>query len=113
MKVVLDENVSNGLSEELVKIGISLLSGLPQGASDDAVFSFIVDNKVVLITRDYDFTNPVRYAVEETQGIIYIHHGNLTSKEEIKLVVNFFEKHSDSDFRGKLVTLYSDSIRIR
>ena len=113
MKVVLDENVSKSVAHSLKEIGISLLPGLPQGASDDAVFHFIVNEKAILITRDYDFTNPVRYAVEKTQGIVYIHHGNLASEEEARLIVGLFKKHSPLEFQGKLVTLYPDSIRIR
>ena len=113
MRVVLDENVSRGVSQSLAAMGISVLPGLPQGTDDGSVFQFIVKERAVLITRDYDFTNPIRFAVEKTQGIIYIHRGNLASTQEIALVVNFLKKHSASEFKGKLVTLYPDSVRIR
>ncbi|MEK9145466.1 MAG: hypothetical protein AAB339_07650, partial [Elusimicrobiota bacterium] len=66
-----------------------------------------------LVTRDYHFTNPVRFNSEKTRGIIFIHQGNLTSIEEIRLVSDFLKKHSPAEFNGRLVTIYPKSIRIR
>ena len=82
---------------------------------------FVPQNKITLalqeqavfITRDYHFTNPIRFPAERTQGIIYIRHGNLESEEEIAMVEKCLSDHDLGTFRGKLVTLYRDSIRIR
>jgi len=48
-----------------------------------------VREQAVLVTRDYHFTNPIRFPAEKTAGIIYIRHGNLKSEEEIMLMENF------------------------
>lgn len=116
MKVLLDENVSGGLAHALKKLGYAVLAvgpDLPSGSADEEVFAFILKQQAVLVTRDYHFTNPVRFDSERTQGIIYIHNGNLTSDQEIGVVTDFLQKHSSEEYRGKLATLYLHSATIR
>lgn len=69
--------------------------------------------QAVLVTRDYHFTNPIRFPAEKTARIIYIRHGNLKSEEEIMLMENFLHEYDPEVFLGKLVTLYRDSVKIR
>ena len=116
MKVVLDENVSGGLGKHLRDRGFSVFTvhdDFPAGSTDESVFQFVVDQRAVLVTRDYHFTNPVRFDPERTLGIVYIHHGNLTSSEEIKLVLDFLTMNTLAGFEGRLVTLYLREARIR
>ncbi len=116
MKVLLDENVSGGLAHALSKLGHAVLAvgpDLPSGSPDEEVFAFVLKRQAVLITRDYHFTNPVRFDSERTQGIVYIHNGNLTSDQEIGLVTDFLQKHSPEEYKGKLATLYLNSVTIR
>ena len=113
MKVVLDENVSKGLAQPLRELGFTILAGPAAGTDDASIFRYVLKEQAVLVTRDYHFTNPIRFDAEKTQGIIYIHHGNLTSAQEISLVVKFLRKHPAAEFQGKLVTLYANAIRIR
>ena len=115
MKFVVDENVSFGLVEALRKTGEEVLAIVEdnRGISDIAVFSLAQKHKAILITRDYHFTNPIRFASSKIGAIIYIQQGNLSSAEETQLVMNFLKRHSSSEFKGKLVTLYKDSVKIR
>lgn len=116
MKVLLDENVSRGLVHSLRDLGYDVLVvgiEIPSGTDDDSIYQILLKEKAVLITRDYHFTNPVRFDEKKTQGILYIHHGNLTSVQEMDLVASFLKKHSQKDFEGKLVTIYSHEIHIR
>lgn len=116
MKVVLDENVSNGLAEPLRRDGFEVLAvgpDLASGSSDETVFAFVSRERAVLVTRDHHFTNPVRFDPAQTLGIVYIRQGNLSSAQEISLVLGFFKKYPAPDFIGKLVTLYLDSVRMR
>lgn len=116
MKIVIDENVSYGVVERLRMSGhdVIAISEIPErGISDEDVYALALREEAVLVTRDYHFTNPVRFAAEKTNGIIYIRHGNLKSEEEIKLVEDFLHAHDLEVFRGKLVTLYMGSVRIR
>jgi len=116
MRIVIDENVSYGVVEllRMIRYDVISISEMPErGMSDEAIYALILREEAVLITRDYHFTNPVRFPAEKTNGIIYIRHGNLRSEEEIRMVENFLHSHDLEVFQGKLVTLYRDGIRIR
>ncbi len=115
MKFVVDENVSFGLVGALRKAGEEVLAIAEsnRSVSDTAIFGLAQKDKAILITRDYHFTNPIRFSPNEIGAIIYIRQGNLSSTEEIQLVMNFLGRHSLNQFKGKLVTLYKGSIKIR
>ena len=116
MKIVLDESVSYGLGEVLRHEGheiIAIAEAATAGNADEEVFGLVCEVKAVLITRDYHFTNHLRFPADKTSGIIYIRHGNLTSDEEIQLVSKFISKHPPAEYRGRLATLYRDSVKIR
>ena len=115
MKFVVDENVSFGLVEALRKAREEVLAIVEdnRGILDTAVFNLAQKDKAILITRDYHFSNPMRFVSNKVKAIIYIQQGNLSSAKEIQLVMNFLKKHALNQFKGKLVTLYRDSTRIR
>ena len=116
MKIVIDENVSYGVIERLRMRGhdtISVSEMPERGMADEAVFALVLREEAALVTRDYHFTNPIRFPTEKTNGIIYIRHGNLRSEEEIRMIENFLHAHDPEVFQGKLVTLYRDSVWIR
>ncbi|MGA8849841.1 MAG: DUF5615 family PIN-like protein [Dehalococcoidia bacterium] len=81
--------------------------------SDEDVYTLILGEQAILVTRDYHFTNPIRFPAEKTKGIIYIRYGNLKSEEEIMMAENCLCSHDLETFQRKLVTLYKDGMRIR
>ena len=116
MTFLLDENVSGGLARALEGLSHAVMSvgrDVPFGSSDAQVFAFILKQHAALITRDYHFTNPVRFDAAATQGIIYIHSGNLTSDQEIGLTMDFIRRHPPEEYKGRLATLYLKSATIR
>ncbi len=115
MRFLVDENVSFGLVEALRKNREEVLAIIEdnRGISDTAVFNLAQKDKAILMTRDYHFANPMRFASSKVEAIIYIQQGNLSSVKEIQLVMNFLKKHTLDEFKGKLVTLYRDSTKIR
>ncbi|MBT9163405.1 MAG: hypothetical protein DDT24_00312 [Chloroflexi bacterium] len=116
MKIVVDENVSYELVDRLRTGGhavISMSELADRGMLDEDIYAFMLREQSVLITRDYHFTNPLRFPTEKTKGIIHVRHGNLKSEEEIAIVENFLLNYDREFFQGKLVTLYRHSIRIR
>lgn len=116
MLFLIDENVSFGLVECLRVKGhqvVSIVEAHNQGLSDNKIFTRAQKDKAVIVTRDHHFTNPVSFPAEETSGIIYIRHGNLSSEEEIRLVENFLIRHPPEQYYGKLVLLSRDEIYIR
>ncbi len=116
MKIILDESVSYGLADVLRETGhevTAIADTHTSGITDVEIFSLTVKNKALLITRDYHFTNPLRFPSDKTGGIIYIRHGNLTADEEIVLVQRFLSNHPYDKYSGRLVTLYKNNIKIR
>ena len=69
--------------------------------------------KSVLITRDHHFANSIRFKVQDSEGIVYMRHGNLTAEEEIKLARKFLGAYSRQRFLGKLAIISKDGMRIR
>ena len=64
MKIVIDESVSYGLAEILRKAGynvISIADTSSTGNHDEEIFQTVIENNAILITRDYHFTNPLRF----------------------------------------------------
>jgi len=116
MKFVIDENVSFAVVEflrdnghEVIAIGEAATSGL----KDLPVFELTKKEQAILLTRDRHFTNPIRFPATETNGIIYLRRGNLTSEQEIRIVGSFLLVHDHEEFTGKLVTLYQSGAKIR
>ncbi len=116
MKLVVDESVSYAVVKELrkleyevISIGEKPLSGL----QDEGVYNFAVKEKAILITRDFHFTNSLRFPPQETGGIIYIRNGNLRAEEEVALIARLFRFHNLDIIKGKLVTLYKKSMKVR
>lgn len=116
MKIVLDESVSFGLAEVLKRAKHSVIAVAETsttGITDEEIFKITAKNNAILITRDYHFTNSLRFPPNKTGGILYIRHGNLTANQEIKLVQRFLSIHPYEKYSGRLVTLYKDSAKIR
>ncbi len=116
MKIVVDESVSYGVALTLREAGhsvIAIAESPTSGITDEDIFKLVIENSAVLITRDFHFTNAVRFPPNKTAGIIYIRRGNLTADEERALVQRFISKHPHEEYSGKLATLYLDSVKIR
>jgi predicted nuclease of predicted toxin-antitoxin system len=116
MKIIVDESVSYGLATVLRTLGhevIAIAESATSGADDKEIYNLVIQEQTVLITRDFHFTNALRFPPEKTGGIIYIRHGNLTSVEEIEIVKRFLSNHRHNEYNGRLVTLYKDSVKIR
>ncbi len=116
MKFVVDENVSFAVVEflrhdghEVIAISETVTTGLP----DSPIFDLVKREQAILITRDNDFTNPIRFQSTDTQAIIYLRRGNLTSEQEVRIIKTFISTHELSDYAGKLVTLYLSGAKIR
>ncbi len=116
MKIIINESVSYAVVEMLRAKGFSVvaIADFPLGGtSDEEVYNLVIKEEAILITRDYHFTNSIRFPAHKTKGIIYIRRGNLKAEEERDIVLNFFANHKPEEFSGKLVTLYKDCAKIR
>lgn len=116
MKLVVDENVSYSVVNQLRQQGwqVMTLTEEKGGSIDDQdIYQLALRENALLITRDYHFTNPLRFPAKPTKGIIYLRHGNLTSTEETEIIMKFLSQTILDEVSGKLVTLYRDTVTIR
>ncbi len=116
MRIVLDENVCLRLKKSLRALGheVECVTDLPErGISDEAVWEIAKCNQALLITRDYHFTNPIRFNPSDCGGVLFLRHGNLTAEQEEKLVCRFLSEHAREEFAGRLVSLSLHDIKFR
>lgn len=116
MRLLLDESVSLACRRRLVGLGHDAThvqtEGL-SGASDHDVFRRACVEGRILVTRDYHFTNPVRFPLEGAPGVVYIRKGNLTSAQEAGLMERFVKRFEQASIAGHLVTLSPDRCSVR
>lgn len=116
MNFLFDESVSLAACDRLKELGHDVVhavrAGL-SGAPDQTVLEYAVAEKRVLVSRDYHFTNPVRFPTRGTPGIVYLRRGNLTSEQEAELLARFVVEPDLSMVSGHLVTvsLHETSVR--
>jgi len=111
MKIVIDESVSYGIVSYLRNEGYSVIAIAEQhtsGFEDEEVFDIVIREQAAFFTRDHHFTNSLRFP-----PLIFIRKGNLTSDQENDLITNFLTKFDPQDYKGRLVTLYLGSAKIR
>ncbi len=115
VEIVLDENVSLALAEELRKRGytVTAIAELEErGIDDETVWRMCTSKRAILITRDCGFTRVSRFPSSEVGAVIYLRRGNLKAEEEVALVIGFLEKHPLKEFEGHLVTLWPGGVRV-
>ena len=116
MKFLVDENVSQAVTDCLNELGheaISIVESKLSGINDQKIFQMTVKTESILITRDYHFTNNLLFPAEKTKGIIYIRKGNLTSNEEAYLLEKTVQRIPLNEIAGKLLTIYKNFSTIR
>lgn len=116
MKFLIDENVGFEVVKSLRAENHNVISMTEEsfsGIDDDSVFKLALSEKRIIITRDFHFTNLIKFPASLTEGIIYIRHGNLKSTEEKELIMQFINSIKAEEIQGKLVTLYRSGYRIK
>jgi predicted nuclease of predicted toxin-antitoxin system len=115
-QALLDENVSLEVRPILESIGydVQAIALLKRRAmSDPDVFALAIKENALLVTRDRDFTNSIRFPPSQLRGILFLMDGNLSGADEAQLIKRFLTAHSPDTFRGKLVSLSPHTTRIR
>lgn len=118
LRFVIDEDQPRSLGRLLSQQGHDVKDirdhGL-RGFDDKKIYQFAQQNKAVLVTSDFGFSNILHYPPKEHQGIVIVHFPNeMTSdrvaQEVIKQLKGF---ECDDDFKGKLIILEPGKTRIR
>lgn len=116
MKYLLDENLSPSYAQTLREYGYDCVSVVEMGlggAPDVDVRRAAMEAERVLITLDGDFANLLRFPTVGTPGVIRlrIHPATLSTMDStLRWTLAML---ADVDFKGKLVTVDGNKIRIR
>ena len=116
MRIIIDENVSLALSSRLQVLGheVEHIAELAsKGIPDEEVWNLAIDGPRLLITRDSHFTNRLRFNPSRVLAIVYLRLGNLKVEEEIGIIERFLGNLKLDEYKGKLVTLSPEEIKIR
>jgi predicted nuclease of predicted toxin-antitoxin system len=116
MRAVIDENVSLALARALREQGWDvehMAETADRAVSDETVWAKARGTDAVLITRDHHLTNPVRFPPSDVATVLFLRQGNLSSADEVALVMMFIARFDVSTLRGKLVTLSPNQVSVR
>jgi predicted nuclease of predicted toxin-antitoxin system len=117
MKLIIDENVSYGVVNVLRTKKWEIIAIADKKNKtiicDNDIYKLALQEKAIIITRDYHFTNPIRFPIKPEMSVIYVRHGNLTSSREIEIIDKFLSTSNLNEIKGKLVTLYYNRVSIR
>ena len=116
MKFLLDENTSLLATERLREAGHDAIhvteAGLA-GKSDTEVFAVSQAEGRMLVTRDHHFSNPARFPLEGTYGVVHLRARKVTSVQEAQLLVALTTSYDLSKMAGRLVRVTAERVTIR
>jgi len=116
-KVLVDEDLPRSTATLLESLGIDALDvrdvGL-QGVSDAEVFEYAQKEGRIIITRDVEFGNILKYPIQNYCGIIVIRLPNTYIRDQIlEIIRNFFLEVDKNKLMNNLVILELEKYRIR
>lgn len=111
----LDENFGQAIQRLFLDRGHDCVTVRDEhlaGAPDDEVLRAARNEKRVLVTMDYDFSNVLRYPPQQTSGIVVINAPGRVSLPSLKnIVALMLNAISDERVRGKLWIVEPGRIR--
>lgn len=116
-KFLIDEDLPRSPAKSLQDNDFEVLdvrtAGL-RGRSDADVFRFAVEHSLILPTGDLDFSNLLHYPLGGHSGIVGVRLPNEMSAIQVSTIaLAHLGRLSETDFKGNLLILEPDRIRIR
>ena len=108
-RFLLDENVPRRIYRALKNQG-NYVEYVPKGADDETVINLARNKNLILITRDSDFADEIRYPPHTHPGIIVLRiHSTIPRllAEKLLKALNTLE-----DISGKLIIIHNNKIEI-
>ncbi|OGE80849.1 MAG: hypothetical protein A2720_03165 [Candidatus Doudnabacteria bacterium RIFCSPHIGHO2_01_FULL_46_24] len=113
MKFLLDENVAKSVAQGLREADFTVFHILDiglVGATDEKVFAFAREKKLIIITHDKDFSNLIRFPLRKHYGVIILRLSNQTPPNVIFYLRRFLAARKN--IKSKLVILSEGGARI-
>lgn len=116
-KFIIDESLPRSTAKALENIGHSVEDirdyGL-RGAKDKAIYEFAQKEKAIILTRDTDFGNILRYKIGEHFGLVVARLPNELSNAEVnRQITQELNKLTKDDFSGNLIIIEPGRVRIK
>lgn len=114
MKFLIDEDCPRAIKSVLQQVGHEVLDirDVQPGASDEEIYHYIQEESLILITRDTDFGNILRYPATKQCGIILLRMYLLSIKEICWVVSDFIASANQETLMGSLSVLRRGRYRI-
>lgn len=117
MKFLIDANLPNSAKEVFADNNLDAIHVREVGlfdASDEEIFRYAQKNNRIIVTRDLDFADAIRFVPGKHCGIIVIRVSCLMSADQIKKVLrSFLEKAPFNKIKKVLVILEASRYRLR
>lgn len=112
-RFLLDENISQTVSQILRDSGFSVLHieevGLSNSADED-ILAFAKKRRLTVITHDKDFGNLIRFPVQNHYGVILLRFRDQRPQNVLLHLLPFLKDHKN--LKSRLVILREDGFRI-
>ena len=117
LRILVDEDIPRPTAGLLQSLGINAIDlrdvGL-KGATDDEVFGYAQKQEMVIISRDKEFGNIVKYPLGTHHGIIWVNLPNTFIRQQIlDAVKRFFVEVERNKLLNNLTILEVGRYRIR
>jgi predicted nuclease of predicted toxin-antitoxin system len=116
MRFLLDEHLSKALARYLTRSGHDVLrvvdAGL-RGASDTELLVWAATHGRVMVTRDADFLNDIRFPPENFAGIIVLQVADASPTGTIAAMKPVLATLTDPNLSGTLVIIDDAGMRLR
>ena len=114
MKFLIDADCPRSIGILLRDIGHDVVDirDIDPSSSDDDIYLLIQKESFILVTRDTDFSNILRYPLYSKCGIILLRVHMMDVEEILSLIKNILIKVSESEFLGSLIVVRKGRIRI-
>ena len=116
MRFLLDEHIPRAVARYLTEAGHDLVRVVDanlRGASDDELAVWAKLHSRILVSRDGDFLNDIRFPPEDFGGFIVLQSSDDSPVGLRRAVKVLLERLGDVDLAGKLVIIDDAGIRVR
>lgn len=117
MHFLIDENLPLSLAAAFENYGHSVqhvrsLTEL-RGQSDEVIFEYAATRKLIIVTRDLNFANPLRFNLGKLVGMVVLRFSNDISMEQMCQNVGESAAELSEEQWHNLIVIEPGSVRLR
>jgi predicted nuclease of predicted toxin-antitoxin system len=114
MKFLIDADCPRSIGVALIDSGhiVKDIRDIKPSASDEEIYELIKRESLILITRDTDFGNILRYPTTPNSGIILLRVSLLSAAEIIILINDLLGRITERDLLGSITVVRKGRYRI-